>query len=252
MNRLLVGALALALGAVSASAQSLDDLNIQIHGYATQGFLYSTNNNILTTDSTDGSPAWTEAVINITSVPTPKLRIGVQGRYFLLGNFGNAITLDWAQADYKVNDKIGVRFGKVKVPSGLFNEVQDIDPSYLFALLPQAGYPIGTRNSALSIYGGLAYGTVNGQQLGKFDYKFYGGERNIAGNDGYFVNLVEAGYTMPNGISNENIGGSFHWRTPVSGLMFGAVLSRNIAASVPLTFTGTKGPLWEQQEPGNC
>jgi hypothetical protein len=49
MKRLLVGAMALALGAIPATAQSLEDLNIQIHGYATQGFLYTTNNNILTT-----------------------------------------------------------------------------------------------------------------------------------------------------------------------------------------------------------
>jgi hypothetical protein len=65
MKKILVGAIALALGAgAHAFAQSLDDLNIQIHGYATQGFLYTTNNNMLTTHSSDGSPAWTEAVLN--------------------------------------------------------------------------------------------------------------------------------------------------------------------------------------------
>jgi hypothetical protein len=36
MTRLLAGAFALALGAIPLAAQSLDDLNIQIHGYATQ------------------------------------------------------------------------------------------------------------------------------------------------------------------------------------------------------------------------
>ena len=77
----------------------------------------------------------------------PKLRVGVQARYFLLGNFGNAITLDWANADYKVNEKFGVRFGKVKIPSGLFNEIQDIDPSYMWALLPQSVYTLPDRNS---------------------------------------------------------------------------------------------------------
>jgi hypothetical protein len=44
---------------LSAAGQSLEDLNVQIHGYATQGFLYTTNNNILTTRSNDGSPNWT-------------------------------------------------------------------------------------------------------------------------------------------------------------------------------------------------
>ena len=71
-------------------------------------------------------------------MPTPKLRVAVQARYFLLADSGNAIVLDWAAADYKFNDRLGVRFGKVKTPWGLFNETQDIDPSYIWALLPQS------------------------------------------------------------------------------------------------------------------
>src|ERR1700679_2061704 len=176
MNRLFVGALALALGTLPAGAQSLDDLNIQIHGYATQGFLYTTQNNILTTSSSNGSPAWTEAVVNVGAQPIPKLRIGVQARYFLLGNFGNAITLDWAAADYKFDDRFGVRFGKVKTPSGLFNEVQDIDPSYMWSLLPQGVYPIASRNSVLAHYGGVVYGTFKlGQEFGSLEYRGWGG-----------------------------------------------------------------------------
>jgi len=223
MQRILVGALALALGAATASAQSLEDLNIQIHGYATQGFLYSTHNNILTTSSTNGSPAWDEAVINITSQPMPKLRIGVQGRYFLLGNLGNAITLDWASADYKVNDRFGIRFGKVKTPVGLFNEIQDIDPGYVWALLPQGVYPIESRNSLLAHYGGVVYGVLKlGPTLGKLEYRAFGGERVLAGSDGYFLGLTEGGLNLPNGISGVTLGGALRWKTPLPGLMVGA------------------------------
>src|ERR1700735_3688141 len=170
--------LAMALaGALPGVSQSLDDLNIQIHGYATQGFLYTTNNNIFTTHSEDGSPAWTDAVINIAAQPTPKLRIAFQGRYFLLGNYGNAITLDWAAADYHADDRLGVRFGKVKTPTGLFNEIQDIDPSYLWALLPESVYPIDNRSSYLTHYGGVVYGTIAlSHRYGKFEYRAFGGE----------------------------------------------------------------------------
>ena len=163
-----IAILAVALaGALPAISQSLDDLNIQIHGYATQGFLYSTQNNFFTTSSSNGSPAWSEAVFNVSSQPDPKLRVAVQARYFMLGNYGNEITLDWAMADYKFNDKLGVRFGKVKTPIGLWNELQDIDPSYIWSLLPQGVYPISSRNSLLSHYGGVAYGTYNlGQRFG--------------------------------------------------------------------------------------
>jgi len=89
MKRLLAGAITLLLGeilgAIPMAAQSMDDLNLQVHGYAAQGFLYTTHNNIFYADSSDGSPAWTEAVVNLTAQPAPKLRVGVQARYFLLG-----------------------------------------------------------------------------------------------------------------------------------------------------------------------
>jgi hypothetical protein len=223
MNKLLVGAMALALGAIPATAQSLDDLNIQIHGYATQGFLYTTQNNAFTTSSSNGSPAWTEAVVNVTTQPIPKLRVGVQARYFLLGNYGNDITLDWASADYKANDKFGVRFGKVKTPSGLLNETQDIDPSYMWALLPQSVYPIGSRNSDLSHYGGVVYGTLKfGPKFGNIEYRGWGGERETGSGDGYWLNLREEGLTLPNGMSEVVTGGALHWKTPLQGLMIGA------------------------------
>ena len=222
MRRFIVSILALGLGALPASAQSLEDLNIQIHGYATQGFLYTTNNNIFTTSSSNGSPAWTEAVINVGAQPIPKLRIGVQGRYFLLGNFGNAITLDWAAADYKANDKFGVRFGKVKIPSGLFNEIQDIDPSYMWSLLPQSVYPITSRNSVLAEYGGVVYGTVNLQAAGKLEYRGWGGDEVIGEDDGYWVTQREEGLNLPNGLGGISTGAALHWKTPWSGLMVGA------------------------------
>ena len=227
MKRILWGAAVLALGCLGAGAQSIDDLNIQLHGYATQGFLYTTNNNIFTTSSSDGSPAWTEAVVNLTAQPQPKLRIGVQARYFVLGNYGNEITLDWAQADYKFNDMFGIRAGKVKTPSGMFNEIQDIDPSYMWSLLPQPVYPIGSRNSELAHYGGVVYGTAKMQQAGKLDYRGWIGERIIGSNDGYFTSLREEGIVFPNGLYGITLGAQMTWHTPLKGLAVGAADSRS-------------------------
>src|ERR1700688_2807033 len=159
MERIIVGAMALFMGAATwGFAQSLEDLNIQVHGFATQGFLYSTNNNVFATKSSDGSPNWTEAVVNISAQPIPKLRFTIQPRFELLGNYSNGFTLDYANADYRVSDAVGVRFGKVKIPTGLFNETQDIDPSYMWSLLPQSVYPLPSRNGQLSTYGGVVYG----------------------------------------------------------------------------------------------
>ena len=243
MKYFFVGALALAFGvAQGASAQSLDDLNIQIHGYATQGFLYTSQNNILTTNSSDGSPHWTETVVNVGATPTPKLRFSVQVRYELLGNLSNDITIDYAAADYKVNDKLGVRFGKVKIPSGLFNENQDIDPSYQWALLPQSVYPISSRNGQLAQYGGLVYGTFNLEKLGKVEYRGWGGQSVIDDTDGYFTSFRESGIDLPNGLSAVGIGAALRWKTPLPGLMVGASLVRKnkeVGQATAGPYTGT-------------
>ena len=223
MNRFLIGALMLGVGTLTATAQSMEDLNIQVHGYAAQGFLYTTHNNIFFTNSSDGSPAWTEAALNVSAVPTPKLRIAVQARYYLLGNTGNAIILDWAAGDYKVNDRFGVRFGKVKTPWGLFNETQDIDPSYMWALLPQSVYDVTTRNADLAHYGAVVYGTFKlSPAMGKLDYKAWGGEEVIPTNDGQFADLNATGNGPLNSFTYVTSGAALHWRTPIDGLMIGA------------------------------
>jgi hypothetical protein len=238
MNKFAVIFVALVLGPAAAmmNAQSMDDLNIQIHGYAAQGFLYTTHNNIFYADSTNGSPAWTEAVINVSAQPSPKLRVGVQARYFLLGTSGNAVTLDWAAADYKFNDKFGVRFGKVKTPWGLFNETQDIDPSYMWALLPQSVYDITTRDADLSHLGGVVYGTLKfDPRLGKLEYRGWGGEALIPTDDGQFADLIASGNGPLNPFTYVIYGGALHRFTPIAGLMVGASDSRANQGTVALS-----------------
>ena len=236
MNRFLLGAMAVALAAGPASAQSLDDLNLQVHGYATQGFLYTTQNNIFYADSSDGSPAWTEAVLNVGLHPSDKLRIGVQARFQLLGTSGDALTIDWAAADYKVNDHFGVRFGKVKTPWGLFNETQDIDPSYMWALLPQSVYDVTTRNADLTHYGGVVYGSVTpAGHFGKLDYRIWGGEEVIPKDDGSFADVTSAGNPPQTSFTYVTYGGALHWRTPIEGLMVGLSDGKANRASAALT-----------------
>jgi hypothetical protein len=225
----------------AACAQSLEDLNVQVHGFATQGFLYTTNNNIFGTHSSDGSPNWSEAVVNISVQPVPKLRIAVQPRYELLGVYSNQFSLDYASADYKASDLIGLRFGKVKTPTGLLNETQDIDPSYMWSLLPQGVYPLTNRNGLLSQYGGVVYGTLGiegSPKLGKLDYRAWGGEVALASNDGYFTAEEEAGVNLPNGLTHTQAGAALHWRAPVRGLMIGVSVAKNNAASGNLTAEG--------------
>lgn len=239
MKHWLAAALLSASG-IAVSAQSLADLNVEMHGYATQGFAYTTQNNWNTASTSSGSPAWMDTVLNVTAQPDPKLRIAAQGRYFLLGQYGNNITLDWATGDYKADSRFGVRFGKVKTPSGLFNEVQDIDPVLVWSLLPQSVYPLASRNSVLAHYGAVAYGDIDlSESLGSLDYRAFGGEREIAAGDGYFQPYLDHGINVPNGISGPLFGGAVRWHTPAHGLMVGASdyvqrFTASVTASLPL------------------
>jgi len=209
-------------------AQSIDDLNLQVHGYVVQAFVKSNQNSWNTTDSENGSASWNEAVVNLSLQPQAKLKIGVQGRFQLLGDSGGDgnFTVDWAQLDYTANSYFGFRVGDVKTPMGLLNETQDIDPAHLWVLLPQSVYPIASRNSILDHFGGVVYGAVAlGERGGKLQYRGFGGERVMGPNDGYFQGFRDEGVTLPNGMTGLILGGTLKWEAPVRGLMVGASLS---------------------------
>lgn len=241
MKRILLAAVMPLLGLGAVPAQSLDDLNVQVHGYATQGFIYSTKNNWNTTNSSKGTAAWTEAVLNVTAQPDPKVRLAVQGRYFLLGTYGNQITLDFASADFKLNEHFGLRAGKVKSPLSLLNESQDIDPAQLWVLLPQSVYPIASRNTLLAHYGAVFYGKANlSESLGTIDYRAYGGQRFQGSDDGYLQGLRDRGDTLPNGVTGPMSGVSLRWRSPLQGLIVGATVDSEQGSGTIVTphFTG--------------
>lgn len=212
----------IAIPLARTSAQSMDDLNLQVHGYITQGFVYSSHDNWNTTNSTDGSASLTEAVVGITVQPQPKLRVTIQARYSLLGNFGNEIELDLASADVKLNERFGFRVGKVRSPIGMLDETMGIDPAQLWVLLPQAIYPLSSRDSILAHYGGTAYGNVAlGETLGTLEYRAYGGERVISADDGVFQPYRDMGFSTPTGSTGPTYGGTLRWHAPVHGLLIG-------------------------------
>ena len=74
--------------------------NIQIHGFASQGVLYSGYNNYLTADTSKGSLQWTDGAVSISDVVSDKLRIGIQLHMRQLGQLGGPVPqIDWATGD---------------------------------------------------------------------------------------------------------------------------------------------------------
>jgi len=76
----------LVLWAVRLAGQDLG--NLQIHGFATQGFLYSSANNYLTMPSSHGSLQWTEDAISVNDPLNDDLRVGMQIHMYQMGQVG--------------------------------------------------------------------------------------------------------------------------------------------------------------------
>jgi len=194
---------------------------VQIHGFASQGFAYSNQNNYLTMPTSKGSFAMTDAGINISTRLTDKFRLGAQLYTRNFGELGDwHPTLDWAFADYKFSSWFGVRGGKVKTALGLFNDVQDMEFLHTFALLPQSVYPTDLRDATIAHAGVDLYGDVSLRRFGSLSYTIYAGQREDTQHGGYIYMLRDRGINM-SAYGGLQRGADLKWRTPIKGLMIG-------------------------------
>jgi hypothetical protein len=213
-----------------AAAQDLS--SIQIHGFVTQSFLYSGGtNNYLAMDTSGGTTGWSEAAINFNDQVTDNLRVGIQLHYLRLGAFGgDEVDVDWATGDYRFKPWLGVRAGKVKIRWGLYNDTQDADPGYLWALLPESIYSIDDRATNLSELGAELYGRVGlSKGWGALEYSAYYGDYYFASNDGFAQGFKEAGLNFANTPGGRTPGFDLRWKLPLPGLMVGTSLQRTTA-----------------------
>jgi hypothetical protein len=191
---------------------------IQVHGFASQGFILTLENDYLTDDTKHGSFEFTEVGINLTAQPTDTLRVGIQLFAHELGPSGNyTARFDWFYLDYRWMDWLGFRVGRLKIPYGLYNEIQDIDAARVPILLPQSVYPLQTREILFAQSGGELYGFVRTPSLGAFDYRLFGGTIFLDGDS-----LTAAGSPVSLELNVPYVlGGRFIWETPLERLRVG-------------------------------
>ena len=216
-----------ALGAPLMNAQfnfDVDGKSVQIHSFGSQGFLASDQNNYLTTNTSQGSFAFTDMGANISTQLTDKFRIGAQifdHDYGALGAWHPQ--LDWAVGDYRFKDWFGIRGGIVKTTFGLHNDTQDVEFLYTNALLPQSIYPVDLRDALIHHRGGDVYGQISLKRLGSFAYTGFAGLRSDSVHGGYLYLLSApggAGINMTK-YGGLQFGGDFKWTTPIKGVLLG-------------------------------
>jgi hypothetical protein len=192
---------------------------IEIHGFASQGFVLTTGNDYLVLDSTRGSFQLSELGLNFSKQLTDKLRFGAQFYARNFGIAGNYVPqVDWFHLDYRWRDWLGLRAGRLKIPHGLYNEFNDIDAGRVPILLPQSIYPLQARSFLFAQTGTEVYGFARSPAAGALEYRLYGGTMFF---DPSLVvpagSAVQLQFSVP-----YIVGGRLIWETPLPGLRLGA------------------------------
>ena len=214
---------------------------IQFHGFASQGFIQSSDHNYLG-ESEDGSFEFNEVGLNATYSPFARTRIAVQGFAFDIGNVGEFVPfLDYASLDYTFNDHVGVRVGRVRRPGGIYNHIQDVDLARTYILLPQGLYDARYRDFSASIDGGTIYGNIPLSKAGSLSYEGFGGVMTVS-DDGGIARQLEnsfgrSGLPFTSVESGVMGGAQLWWNTPANGLRFG------LLGGTIVDLVGIGGPL---------
>ena len=185
--------------------------SIDIHGYISQGFLYSKKYNYLA-DTEGGTFQFNEMGINFVKGSVDSSFIGVQVCARDLGDIGNnKIYVDWAVADWRITDILGIRFGKLKVPMGFYNETRDIDMLRTSVLLPSGVYIELLRDAWNGLKGFGVYGDLTHPLAGTLDYQCALGTVEIDNNSGT-AKMFNAAFNEPiSNISEFQVDKTFIW-----------------------------------------
>lgn len=137
--------------------------SFQIHGFASQAFILTTENNFFGGSEDNGTFNFRELGINASWRILPKLQIAAQGVARWAGESdGGDPRLDYGLIDYTLLSDLentwGVRLGRVVNPIGLYNDTRDVAFTRPSILLPQSIYFARVRDIALSADGGQLYG----------------------------------------------------------------------------------------------
>ncbi len=170
---------------------------VDIHGFISQGYLATLENDSLTSIEEDDSFVFNEVGLNFGNDLTDDLHIGIQLFARDFHETGSVdVKIDWAFADYHFRDWFGMRFGQMKTPHGLYNEIRDIDMLRNPIFLPESVYHelshdlyisdlylamqgISSRELFLSLQGLGIYGFVDLDTGGGLSYQIMYGTQNL-------------------------------------------------------------------------
>lgn len=230
MKRLILVLTILTIATWAGPVAAYEAGGVDIHGFITQGFLYSDTYNYLADDTKDGSFEYNEVGLNFGKPLTDKLRVGVQFFSRDLGDAANnKVTIDWAYGDYRFKDWLGLRAGKIRTPFGLYSEIHDMDVLRTCIVMPQGVYTDLLRDAAIAMNGVSLYGQVPAGAAGGFDYQLLTGKVPLDNDSGIsksinnsLSSISPVEMVVDGAVSGDTAyAGRFFWETPLPGLRLG-------------------------------
>lgn len=168
-------------GLVSTAMQWLRSTDrpgdLQFHGFVSQAYITTSDNNVFGNSDNGGSFGLTEAGFNASVRPLPRLQLSAQVLSRRAGEGSSGMPrLDYAIIDYQVYaheaNQFGIRVGRLKNPFGFYNETRDVAFTRPSILLPQSIYFDRTRNLGLSSDSVQLYGDAAIFNWGTFSTQF--------------------------------------------------------------------------------
>lgn len=143
---ILIGLISIVVHINSANANENESSSssLQLHGFITQGAIWTDDNNFYG-ESTNGTADFRELGINFSVQPNSDLLLSGQAISRNAGSTDDGhLRVDYLQANYTIDQSIdgrwGLRLGRVKIPSGFYNDTRDVDSTRPSAILPQSIY----------------------------------------------------------------------------------------------------------------
>lgn len=213
------------ISAILMSCSSLwafDAGQVQIHGFLSQGFLQTDENNYLA-ETKDGTFQFNEFGINFSTELADNLRVGVQFFGRDLGPEGNdEVKLDWAYMDYRWKDWMGFRVGKMKLDYALYNETREMDMLRTSIMLPQSIYTELWRDTFSTVKGVGLYGTVPAGFAGSFAYSAQIGALPLGDEAGFAAAMEDSLSAFKPDVTDIDCDYMYTlnltWNTPLDGL----------------------------------
>jgi len=150
--------------------------SIQVHGFLSQGFIHTSDNQFFGHSDDSLSTDFRELGVNGSWNPLPDLQLAMQVVWRNAGQTDEGgVRIDYGLASYNLlsteSTLLAIRAGRVPTPLGFYNETRDVAATRPSILLPQSIYFDRNRNLSLSADGGYLYGEHR-TGLGDFSANF--------------------------------------------------------------------------------